>query len=67
MIEHGYQRMTFDYCVFVKKFNYGEFNILLYIDDILIVWLNSDKIDKLKKELSKSFTMKDLRIHQLLV
>ncbi|CAL9016331.1 unnamed protein product [Prunus brigantina] len=61
MIEHRYQRTTSDHCVFVKRFDDGEFIILLlYVDDMLIVGQNSDKISKLKKELSKSFAMKDL-------
>jgi hypothetical protein len=45
----------------VKKFSDGEFIILLlYVDDMLIVGRDTSKIDKLKKELSKSFSMKDL-------
>ena len=61
MVKHGYDRTAFDHCVFVKKFSYGEFIILLlYVDDMLIVSHNTSKIDKLKNELSKSFEMKDL-------
>ena len=61
MVEHGYDRIAFDHCVFVKKFSDGEFIILLlYVDDMLIVGRDTSKIDKLKKELSKSFEMKDL-------
>ena len=61
MVEHGYDRTASDHCVFVKKFSYGEFIILLlYVDDMLIVGHNTSKIDKLKNELSKSFEMKDL-------
>jgi hypothetical protein len=33
---------------------------LLYVDDILIVGKNVSRIARLKKELSKSFAMKDL-------
>jgi hypothetical protein len=61
MIDHGYDRTTLDHCVFVKKFSDEEFIILLlYVDDMLIVGRDTSKIDKLKKELSKSFSMKDL-------
>lgn len=61
MVEHGYDKTTFDHCVFVKKFSDGGFIILLlYMDDMLIVGRDTNKIDKLKKELSKSFEMKDL-------
>ncbi|BBG99422.1 hypothetical protein Prudu_009111 [Prunus dulcis] len=61
MIEHRYRRTTSNHCAFVKRFDDGEFIILLlYVDDMLIVGQNSDKIRKLKKELSNSFAMKDL-------
>jgi hypothetical protein len=61
MVDHGYDRTTSDHCVFVKKFSDGEFIILLlYVDDMLIICRDTSKIDRLKKELSKSFNMKDL-------
>nr|CAN64805.1 hypothetical protein VITISV_028195 [Vitis vinifera] len=61
MVEHGYDKTAFDHCMFVKKFSDGEFIILLlYMDDMLIVGRDTCKINKLKKELSKSFEMKDL-------
>lgn len=47
--------------MFVNKFFYDDFVILLlYVDDILIVSHDAAKIKKLKKDLSKSFAMKDL-------
>ena len=61
MVDHGYDRATLDHCVFVKKLSDGEFIILLlYVDNMLIVCHDTNKIDKLKKELWKSFNMKDL-------
>jgi transposase InsO family protein len=61
MIEQGYQRTTSDHCVFMKKFSDEDFIILLlYVDDMLIVGHDTSKINNLKKELSKSFAMKDL-------
>ncbi|KAL6329151.1 hypothetical protein AAG906_011604 [Vitis piasezkii] len=43
------------------KFSNDDFVILLlYVDDILIVGRNVSRIDSLKKQLSKSFAMKDL-------
>ncbi|RVW77060.1 Retrovirus-related Pol polyprotein from transposon TNT 1-94 [Vitis vinifera] len=61
MVEHGYDRAALDHYVFVKKLYDGEFIIfLLYVDDMLIVGRDTSKIDNLKKELSKSFEMKDL-------
>ena len=61
MVEHEYDRTASDHCVFVKKFSNEEFIILLiYMDDMLIVGRDTCKIDKLKKEVSKTFEMKDL-------
>ena len=49
-------------------FSEEEFIILLlYVDDMLIVGHDSGKIDKLKKELSKSFEMKDLGLANLIL
>jgi ATP-binding cassette subfamily B (MDR/TAP) protein 1 len=47
--------------VFIQRFSDNDYIILLlYVDDILIVGKNISKIARLKKELRKSFTMKDL-------
>ena len=35
-------------------------SFLLYVDDMLLVGKDMGKLDKLKKDLSKSFGMKDL-------
>jgi hypothetical protein len=61
MINHGYNKTTADHCVFVKKFTDGDFIILLlYVTDMLIVRHAIGKINSLKKELNRSFAMKDL-------
>ena len=61
MVQQGYKKTTSDHCVFVQKFSDNDFIILLlYVDDMLIVGLNSLRIQNLKGELSKSFAMKDL-------
>ena len=61
MMSQGYDRTTSDHCVFMKKFSDDDFIILLlYVDDMLIVGHDVGKIEKLKRELSKSFAMKDL-------
>lgn len=50
-----------DQCTFTKRFENGEFIILLlYVDDMLIIGQDMKKINKLKSELSRSFAMKDL-------
>ena len=61
MLEHGFHKTQADYCVFVKRYDEGDFLILLlYVDDMLVVGQNAKKIASLKKALSKSFAMKDL-------
>ena len=61
MMSHGYNRTTSDHYVFTKKFFDDDFIILiLYVDDMLIIGHDSSKIDKSKRDLNKSFAMKDL-------
>jgi ATP-binding cassette subfamily B (MDR/TAP) protein 1 len=61
MIDHGCRRTNSDHCVFVKRFDDGEFIILLlYVDDMLIVGQNNEKISKLKADMKKHYAMKDL-------
>ena len=50
-----------NHCVFVKNVVDENFTILLlYVYDILIVGVDSKNIHELKKEVKKSFVMKDL-------
>ncbi|CAN0905823.1 Retrovirus-related Pol polyprotein from transposon TNT 1-94, partial [Linum grandiflorum] len=61
MTRNGYKRTTADPCVYFRKFTGGNFIILLlYVDDMLIVGQDAAMIQSLKKDLSKSFDMKDL-------
>ena len=61
MVGHGYTRIDTDHCVYVRTFRGNKFIIfLLYVDDMLIVGEDTKMIHGLKKELSKSFDMKDL-------
>ena len=61
MMSHGYNITTSDHCVFTIKFFHDDFIILLlYVDDMLIIGHDSSKIDRLKRELSKSFAVNDL-------
>ncbi|RDX81881.1 hypothetical protein CR513_37392, partial [Mucuna pruriens] len=63
MCEQDYKKTTFDHYVFVRRFSDDDFIILLlYVDDMLIVGKNVSEIDKLKKQLNGSFTMKDIRV-----
>ena len=61
MVGQGYTRTNANHCVYVRKFLNGKFVILLlYIDDMLIVGQDAGVIGNLKKDLFKSFDMKDL-------
>ena len=61
MVSQGYKRTAADQCVYIQRFQDGNFvALLLYVDDMLIVGKDAMKISQLKKELSKSFDMKDL-------
>ncbi|KAK3008402.1 hypothetical protein RJ639_013932 [Escallonia herrerae] len=61
MVVHEYKRTAVDHCVYVK-FPDGNFVILFfYMDDMLIVEQDANRIHQLKDELFKSFDMKDLR------
>ena len=59
-LSHG-QQMQVNHYVFVKKYDGGDFLILmLYVDDMLIVGQDPKKFGSLKRALSKSFAMKDM-------
>lgn len=61
MMEYGYNKIAYDHCISWNIF-YMMISVilLLYVDDMLIVDHDKSRIDKLKKELSKTFSMKDL-------
>jgi hypothetical protein len=61
MVGHGYKKTVADHCVYFRKFDEGNFIILLLsVDDMLIVGQDAKMISNLKKELFKSFDMKGL-------
>ena len=61
MVGHEYTRTNADHCVYVRKFLNSKFVILLlYVDDMLIAGQDAGVIGNLKKDLFKSFDMKDL-------
>ena len=60
MVGHGYTRTNANHCMYVIKFSISKFVILLlYVDDVLIVWQDVSVIGNLK-DLFKSFDMEDL-------
>ena len=53
--------MEADHCVYIKRYDQGKYIILLlYVDDMLIVGHDKNKINRLKKDLDSKFAMKDL-------
>ena len=61
MVCQGYTKIDADHCVYVRQFPNGKLIILLlYVDDMLIVGQDANMVSSLKKELFKSFDMKDL-------
>ncbi|GJU91162.1 retrovirus-related pol polyprotein from transposon TNT 1-94 [Tanacetum coccineum] len=61
MIGHGYDRCSYDECVYILKFPDGSFlYLVLYVDDMLIAAPDKDHIRELKDQLSNKFDMKDL-------
>lgn len=68
MTKQEHRKTSSDYCVFMQKFGTGDFIVpLLYVDDMLIVGHNMPKISELKRDLARSFGIKDLsRAKQIL-
>ena len=61
MTEHEFHKTQADHCGFGKRYHQDDFLILLvYVDEMLVVGHDANKIASLKKGLSKSFAMKDL-------
>jgi len=56
-----YTRSHYDPCVYYNKLPGGEYiYLLLYVDNMFIASKSRSAIDKLKKDLSSKFEMKDL-------
>eukprot|EP00253_Pinus_taeda_P032649 PITA_32649 len=54
-----------DHCVYIKRYDQGKHIILLlYVDDMLIVGHDKNKINRLKKYLGRKFAMKHLGLAQ---
>lgn len=61
MENNGYNKSVLDHYLFIKRFDGDDFIVLLlYVDELLILWHGQIKIGKLKESLRKSFAMKDL-------
>ena len=63
MISSGYRRSEYDNYVYHKKlFNDSFIYLLLYVDDMLISYKNTSKINRLKTQLQGEFEIKDLGV-----
>ena len=61
MLENGFGRLEANHCVYIKRYDQGKYIILLlYLDDMLIVGQDKNKINRLKKYLGSKFAMKNL-------
>ncbi|KAD1365130.1 hypothetical protein E3N88_42941 [Mikania micrantha] len=60
MDRNGFKRCEMDHCCYIKKFSKSYTILLLYVDDMLIAGSDMKEINKLKKQMSKEFEMKDL-------
>ena len=58
----GFKRYEVDHCYYVKFFGNSYIILLLYVDDMLIAGSSIEKINNLKKQLSKQFAIKDLGV-----
>ena len=62
MYRIGFKRCEVDHCYYVKFFGNSYIILLLYVDDMLIAGSSIEKINNLKKQLSKQFAIKDLGV-----
>jgi len=60
MRNSGFHKCEENHCCYVKKYINSYIILALYVDDMLIVGANIAEIDRLMKQLSKNFEMKDL-------
>jgi len=62
IISLGYNRLNSNHCMYYKKFEKDDDIIirLLYVDDMLVISPNKDRVQELKTQLVREFDMKDL-------
>ena len=61
MLNSGFSISKFDECVYVKKEGGVVVTyLLLYVDDMLVVGISKEAVQKVKDDLSAAFDMKDL-------
>ncbi|KAD3066803.1 hypothetical protein E3N88_34683 [Mikania micrantha] len=60
MGRNGFKRCEMDHCCYINKFCNSYIILLLYVNDMLISGSDMKEINKLKKQMSEEFEMKDL-------
>ena len=62
IISIGYNRLSLDHCTYYKRFEEDDdfVILLLYVDDMLVIGPNKDRVQELKAQLARKFDMKDL-------
>jgi hypothetical protein len=60
ILSFGFGRIKDDHCIYSKEEGGCFIYVALYVDDMLLIGNNMDKIKELKKQLSSKFDMKDL-------
>jgi len=62
IISLGYNRLNSNHCTCYKRFEEDDNFIimLLYVDDMLVIGPNKDRVQELKAQLAKEFDMKNL-------
>ena len=62
IISLGYNRLSSNHCIYYKKFEKDDDIIimLLYVDDMLVIGPNKDRVQELKAQLAREFDIKDL-------
>ncbi|KAL2607982.1 hypothetical protein R1flu_026555 [Riccia fluitans] len=63
LLSLGFTRSVEDPCVYLKRVSnevFGLIILVLYVDDMLLVAKDKSEVEKVKAQLSKEFSMKDL-------
>ncbi|KAM0024789.1 putative RNA-directed DNA polymerase [Helianthus debilis subsp. tardiflorus] len=60
LLEMGYKQSVADASLFIYKLETSHVAVLIYVDDVIIVGNDKNKIQATKTELHKRFTIKDL-------
>ncbi len=53
-------RSDVDFCIYVAQFGDVKFFIVIYVDDLILMCNNKDKLLQVKEKLFRKFEMKDL-------